>query len=323
MVLVHWKPWKRFVQQCSSLRWHCSVALIVLSITLLVSYRLPYALLFNLKHLVFEYASTDSIRESIVNEQKQAQKVAIEWLENPQHYSDLISNHSHQFHSYDYLQSSPTHLSAYTLLHQPKQFLSKSTANHIVISILYSKQNSDHREGKFYLGQVVHKLLKNYQSRFLITLCENDNTNDNTSDGIELLRRLLPVFVIDTQIKTNLNPFEREKQAHLQCILANFQSFANVSHLLLLQDDAEPISEHFYDQLSSLIDSRIKQQWPINGHRKQPAFIKLYHPRWLIGFLHPSFYSFTQLIGTSFLITFAVYFICIRVRGDDFVDSID
>jgi hypothetical protein len=273
-----------------------------------ISYRQPSGLLFNFKDFIFEYSSSGSIRENLINQQKQEQKIAYEWLENlfknPQNYPHLISNQTHQSHVYDYLQLADNYLSfSYTLLDQPKQFVSESN-DHIVISILYSKQNSDHREGKFYIGQVLYHLLKNHQSRFLITLCENNNTNEQTSDGIELIRHLLPVFIVNSKSESLIDTYEREKQAHLQCILANFQSFPNVNYLLLLQDDAEPISQYFYYQLSSLIDSRIKQQWPTHGHRKQPAFIKLYHPRWLIGYLNPSFYVISQLFAMSFLITF-------------------
>lgn len=317
MSVIHWKSWKGFANQFSLIGLHCLIALLVLFIASLISYRLPSALLFNIKHLVFEYAPIDSVRENVINQQKQAQQIALNWLENvannPDKYPDLISNRTHQFHSYNHLEFSSDHLSSYRLLHQPKQFLSKSN-NHIIISILYSKQNSDHREGKFYIGQVLHQLLKNLPSRFLITLCENNNTEENTSDGIELLRRMLPVFIIDTNTQILLDPYEREKQAHLQCIRANFQSFPNANHLLLLQDDAEPISERFHDQLSSLIDRRVEQQWPLNGHRKQPAFIKLYHPKWLIGFMNPSVYLVTQLFATCFLITFVLYITFIRVR---------
>jgi hypothetical protein len=190
-----------------------------------------------------------------------------------------------------------------------------------VITILYGKQDTDHREGRFYIGQLLYHLLQNYQSRFIITLCENNNTNDQISDGIELIRQLLPVFIVNSKSEDIINSYEREKQAHLQCILANFQSFPNLKYLLLLQDDAKPISKDFYYQLSSLIDDRIKQQWPLNGHRKQPAFIKLYHPRWLVGYFHASFYLITQLIATSLLLTFLcfscfyLYQIIIRVRS--------
>jgi hypothetical protein len=294
-----------------------------------ISYRQPSGLLFNFKYLTLEYSPVNSDRENLINQQKQEQKIAYKWLENlfknPQNYPHLISNHTHQSRFYDYLQLADNYPSfAYTLLHQPKQFVSNPT-DHIVISILYSKQDSDHREGKFYIGQVLYHLLRNHRSRFLITLCENNNTDERISDGIELIRHLLPVFIINSKSESLINKYEREKYAHLQCILANFQSFTNVKYLLLLQDDAEPISENFYDQLSSLIDYRIQQQWPTNGHRKQPAFIKLYHPRWLIGYFNPSFYVIIQLIATSFFITFLGFYfyrIFIQLRLLNKINSI-
>jgi hypothetical protein len=196
----------------------------------------------------------------------------------------------------------------YKLLNKPKQ-ISMNTTDHIVISILYGRQDTDHREGKFYIGQVLYHLLKNYNSRFIITLCENNNTNEKISDDIELIRRLVPVFIVNSISNSVINTFEREKQAHLQCILANFQSLPNINYLLLLQDDAEPIRKDFYSQLLSLIDYRIKLQWPLNSNRQQPAFIKIYHPRWLIGYVHPSFYMIVQLFATSLLLT-SFFFAC-------------
>jgi len=324
MVVYHLKSRRNILKQIIStisfirFHWHqylhCYLIFIILFVVCLISYRQSSGFLFNLKYISFGDSSIDSIRQNLINQQKQEQKIAYEWLENlfknPQNYPNLISNQTNLSHFYDYLQlknSNNNFSSSYTLLNKPKEFFLNST-NHIVISILYSKHNADHREGKFYIGQLLYHLLKNYHSRFLITLCENNNTNDQISDGIQLIRQLLPVFIVNSQSDILTNNFEREKQAHLQCILANFQSFSNINYLLLLQDDAEPIRQDFYYQLLSLIDYRIKQQWPLNGHRQQPGFIKIYHPKWLIGYFHPSLYIIIQLFATSFLLTFICFY---------------
>ncbi|CAF0860950.1 unnamed protein product [Rotaria sordida] len=294
-----------FILFCRNHRIHIYIFFIILFITSYISYRQPFSLL-------FQTSSIESVRNNLIDQHKQEQKLAFEWIKNlleyPEKYSNLISNQTQQSKFYDYIQIKPNLLSSYTLLNKPKQTL-LDKHDHIIISILYSKQDSDHQEGKFYIGQILYHLLKNYHSRFIITLCENNNTNDQISDGIKLIRRLLPVFIINTLSESFINAYEREKQAHLQCLLANFQSFPNTNYLLLLQDDAEPINKNFYNQLLSLIDYRIKQQWPLNGHRKQPAFIKIYHPRWLISYYHPSFYIIIQLIATSLFLTL-VCFIC-------------
>ncbi|CAF4406858.1 unnamed protein product, partial [Rotaria socialis] len=262
--------------------------------------------------LLFQSSSIETVRNNLLNQHKQEQKVAIEWIENvlknPQHYPNLVSNQTQQSTFYDYLQMR-NHLSSslYTLLNKTKT-IPLMKHDHIVVSILYSKQDSDYREGKFYVGQILYRLLKNHHSRFIITLCENNNTNDQISDGIQLIRRLLPVFIVNSKSES-LNVYEREKQAYLQCILANFQSFPNANYLLLLQDDAEPNSDNFYNELLSLIDNRIQQQWPLDGQRKQPAFIKIYHPRWLIGYLHPSIYIIIQLFATSLFLTLFFFFL--------------
>jgi hypothetical protein len=292
-------------------RIHFYLFFIVLFIASFISYRQPSSLLFNIKH-IFESSSIESVRNNIINQQKQEQKIAYEWLENilknPENYPNLISNQTQQSHFYNYLH---TIKSSYTLLNKPKQS-SLNTDDHIVISILYSKQSTDHREGKFYIGEILYHLLKNYHPRFIITLCENNNTNAEISDGIKLIRRLLPVFIVNSRSESVINTFEREKQAHVQCILANFQSFPKINYLLLLQDDAKPINEDFSNRLLSLIDYRIERQWPINGPRQHPAFIKIYHPQWLISYIHPSVYMITQLIATSLFLTF-VLFMCFYV----------
>ena len=290
-----------------------------------ISYRQPFGLL-------FQHSSIEYVRNNLINQQKQEQQIAYEWikdlLKNSQNFPNLISNQTHKSKFYDYLQTTNYLSSSYRLLYEPRQ-RSLNKNDHIIISILYSVQDTDHRQGKFYIGQVLYYLLKNHHSRFVITLCENNNTSEEISEDIELIRRLLPVFIVNSRSESLMNAYEREKQAHLQCILANFQSFPNANYLLLLQDDAEPISESFYYQLLSLIDNRIKQQWPLNGRRQQPAFIKIYHPRWLISYFHPSFYIATQLIATSLFLTlflFACFYLCqtiCQVSQNNYRDQID
>ena len=274
-----------------------------------ISYRQPFGLL-------FQHSSIESVRNNLINQQKQEQQIAYEWIKNllkyPQNYPNLISNQTQKSKFYDYLQTTNHLSSSYRLLYEPRQRLLNKN-DYVIISILYSIHDTDHRQGKFYIGQILYYLLKNHHSRFVITLCENNNTNEQISEGIELIRRLLPIFIVNSRSESLVNTYEREKQAHLQCILANFQSFPNTNYLLLLQDDAEPISENFYYQLLSLIDNRIKQQWPLNGRRQQPAFIKIYHPRWLISYFHPSFYIVVQLFATSLFLTlflFACFYLC-------------
>ena len=283
---------------------------IVLSVASVISYYQPFGLLYTLKHISFTKIPKESARTRFVDQQKAQQHVAYEWLKNlsmnAKSYPHLMSHRTQQSRFYDHLQLQTNRSSGYTLLHRSKS-IGLDTDEHVLISILYGRDQTDHREGKFYIGEVLHHLLRNHHPRFLITLCENDNSKEKISDGIELIRRLLPVFLIGNSSTSFTNVYEREKQAHLQCILANFQSFPKVKYFLLLQDDAEPSNEDFYFRLSSLIDQRIARQWPIDGERRFPAFIKIYHPRWLIDYLHPSFYIVVQLFATSLLLTFVAF----------------
>ncbi|CAF1359905.1 unnamed protein product [Rotaria magnacalcarata] len=299
-------------------RWHQRIhfylSIIVLFIAGLMSYYKPFGLLYNFKYVKPETSLIIPIRNNLIEKQKQQQQQAYEWLDsvwkNPKNYSNIISNQTDQSRFYDFIhmQTINSSLSSYKLFEKPKQTSSNTqtdTSDQIIISILYTQQDVDHRDGKFYVGQVLYQLLKNYHPRFIITLCENGNADDKISDDIELIRRLVPVFIINTMNSAQtLDMYEREKQAHLQCILANFQSFPNANYFLLLQDDAQPIGDDFYLRFLSLIDYRIKQRWPIDGYRKQPAFIKVYHPRWLIDYRHPSFYIIVQLFASSLFLTF-------------------
>lgn len=290
-------------------RIHLYIFFIVLFIASLISYHKPFGLLFNLKHLKPETLAIIPIRDNLIDKQKQEQRKVYEWLNNVDKNSK-----NYQTHFYDFIQLNSTNnslLSTYELLMKPKEHLSTNYSNiddPILISILYTQQDVDYRDGKFYVGQVLYQLLKTHHPRFIITLCENGNMNDTVSDDIQLIRRLVPVFIINP-MKSNsaYNMYEREKQAHLQCILANFQSFPNVNYFLLLQDDAQPISDDFYIRFLSLIDHRIKQQWPMDGYRKQPAFLKIYHPRWLTDYRRPSFYIIVQLIASSLFLTLFLF----------------
>ena len=319
-------------------RWHQRIHVYVFAAVLftavLVSLHLPFGLLFNWRFISPERPSIEPIRTRIIVQQKQAQQVAFEWLEhlstNARNFPSIMSNQTGASRFYDLI--SPTtfrsSLSAYDLFDTPKRSASRnstSTDEHVVISILYSRQNTDHHEGTFYVGQLLHHLLRTHHSRFIITLCENNNTSERVSDDIDLIRRLVPVFVVNTRPATddaNVDIYEQEKQAHLQCILANFQSFQQMNYLLLLQDDAPPVGEDFYVRLSSLIDNRLKKQWPLDGVRQQPGFLKIYHPRWLIDYLHPSFYIIVQLFATSLLLTFvlfAIFHVFQVIRQVDFI----
>lgn len=307
-------------------RIHFYLFLIVLSLAGVISYYQPFGLLYNIKHIVPERPSMIPIREKLINQQKLAQKEAYDWLDNlwknSKQFPHLISNQTEQSQFYNLMNftSSVSSRSFYQLLNKPSRQISSHQQpiidDQIIISILYSQQNIGHRDGNFYVGQVLQHLLKNYHSRFIITLCENINNNEtNVSDDINLIRRLVPVFLINTFYSDSLTDmYEREKHAHLQCILANFESFQNQNYFLLLQDDAQPMTEDFHRQLLSLIDHRIKKQWPLDGHRTQPAFLKIYHPRWLTDYLHPSFYIIVQLIATSLFLTCFSFACAYRIR---------
>lgn len=306
-------------------RIHMYLFLVTLSLAGAISYYQPFGLLYNIKHIIPERPSMIPMREKLINQQKLAQREAYEWLDNlwknPKQFPHIISNQTDQsnFYSFMNLTSFVSSRSSYQLLTKPRQTPSNQQPiidDQIIISILYSQQDIDHREGKFYVGQVLQHLLKNYHSRFIITLCENYNNNETkVSDDIDLIRRLVPVFLISTFYSDSLTDvYEREKHAHLQCILANFQSFPNQNYFLLLQDDAQPMTDDFHRHLLSLIDHRIKKQWPIDGHRTQPAFLKIYHPRWLIDYLHPSFYIIVQLIATSLFLTCFSFACVYRIR---------
>ena len=318
MLLSRWRSRRRACKsylwslawlRCRWRRWiHFYIFLVVILVAGVISYRQPFGLLFNIRYLQYGEAALRSVRDQLIQQHKHEQHIAYQWLENvlthPNEYPNLISNETQQSRFFDYVRLPTSRSSSsYQLLTGPKQ-RSPAISEPILISVLYSRQDTDHREGKFYIGQVLYHLLKHHHSRFLITLCENNNTREMIPEGIKLIRRLVPVFIVNSVSNSSINNYEREKQAHVQCILANFQSFPSVQHLLLLQDDAEPISEHFYLQLLALIDVRIKQQWPVDGERPLPAFIKIYHPRWLIDYFHPSLYMILQLLSSSFLITF-------------------
>lgn len=326
-----WLYWLKYRRNCIKsiisaitfvlFRWHQRIhlytSILVLCIACSISYHKPFGLLYNLIHLVPERASILPIRNNLINRQKQEQEQAYEWLDNLRKnfksHSNIISNETYQSRFYDFIhiKKTKTQMSSYKLHDKPKQTSSYNhtdTSDHIVISILYGQKDTDHRDGKFYVGQVLHHLLKNYHSRFIITLCENNNTYGQVSDDIELIRHLVPVFIVNTiYSETIMDIYEREKQAHAQCILANFQSFPQVNYVLLLQDDAQPIGDNFYHRFLSLIDNRIKRQWPFDGYRQQPAFLKIYHPRWLTDYLHPSFYIIVQLIATSLFLTLTAF----------------
>ncbi|CAF1532488.1 unnamed protein product [Didymodactylos carnosus] len=183
---------------------------------------------------------------------------------------------------------------------------------YFVPTMFVSVGNNRH-EGKFYIGQTLKTLLEQYDDpRIIVTVCETSHYNDGQqqpiSDETKLIRKFVPLYIVHTQaihtrsLNIKLNEFEREKQAYLKCLKANFDLFPSVNYVLFLQDDAKPIEKFFLRTLLYLIDQRFKQ-W-----KEKPAFLKIYHPRWLLDYLkHLSFYIIVQLFSMSLLLTFIIY----------------
>ena len=300
-------------------RFHLYLVILILSLASWFSYQQPFGLLFTVKHILPTNPVVLPKREQLIIQQKEKQRVTYEWLEqlrkNPNKYPLIISNKTQRSRFYDFMQNDTpvSNLSSYVIFNRPVQ--SEKTPietidEPVLVSILYSQQDTDYRQGKFYVGQVLQQLLKYYHRNFIVTLCENNNTAEHGSDTIEIIRQLVPVFIVNTVSSNSpINIYEQEKQAHVQCILANFQSFPRVNHFLLLQDDAEPVDEYFYDNLLFLIRSRFKNQWPPKGTRQQPGYVKIYHPKWLNGYFPPSVYNISQLLATTLFLLFVLTYL--------------
>lgn len=290
---------------------YLSTFIVVVCLACLVSYFQPFGFLYAFRHIFLQPDVDENLIQNFVEQHKKQQKIAFHWLNNVS--SPLISSQTNQSRFYDFLHWNDDPTASYKLFERPKRNSISKTTNEILISILYGRREMNRNEGKFYIGQVLFRLLKNLHSRFIVTLCENENTDEMISEDINVIRRLLPVFIINTTSSSSPNPFEREKEAHVQCILANFHSFPNVKYFLLLQDDAEPINDDFYSRLSTFIDQRIEHRWSSDDvQRSYPGFVKIYHPRWLIDYFHPSIYIVTQLFATSLFLTFIIW-ICLDI----------
>ncbi|CAF1112727.1 unnamed protein product, partial [Didymodactylos carnosus] len=298
-----------------SKRFYIYTFLFTIIITAYVSYNIEFGVLYNLRHMKPETPSIINYRQKLISKQKKEQSDAYNWLQQLYEQSStnkLFTNNQSTF--YNYINTSVSTSSDYYLLNYNKTTTTKVTqSDMIVITILYSSNGNDRQEGKFYIGQVLKTLLEQYDDpRIIVTICENSHYNDeqlqHIGDEIKLIRKLVPVYIVNAQaihthsLNIELNEYEREKQAHLKCLKANFESFTSSDYVLLLQDDAKPIDKIFLNTLLYLIDQRFKQ-W-----KEKPAFLKIYHPRWLIDYAkHPSVYIIVQLLAMSLLLTFIVY----------------
>jgi len=164
--------------------------------------------------------------------------------------------------------------------------------NHVVICIVTVSRNSDYGDPK-YLHQsaaAFHELLsqEGNKQRFSLVIC---NVDSKSNPEAEMLSQFISVLHKNTSSsKKNGSVKEKEKQDYVFC-LKNAQKLG--SHVLMVEDDTIP-RPAILRVISKIVQT---------SSLENVAFIKMYHPERLQGYLNPEPQRWVEWICLSCLLS--------------------
>ena len=182
-----------------------------------------------------------------------------------------------------------------TKLHRILGGAHRGSSLDIVISIVTVSRNR-HRIDSYepkYLSQVLATLLKLTQEAILndfpyslhLEICNVDFDPATYAEAQHLSKYVTMVSRFNKTHLTFDNQLEKEKKDYVFCL--NQAQKHNTRYVLLLEDDALPIPE-FFTVLKHTIVAHLDKKYQRGEFRENAervAFVKLYHPQRLIGFL--------------------------------------
>lgn len=108
------------------------------------------------------------------------------------------------------------------------------------------------------------------------------------------------------QQEINLNKFEKEKQDYVYCLMKSLMY--QPKYVLLMEDDAYPTSRMLLVleySIQNIFEGKVSEY---NRPHKNIAYLKLYHPERLLGFISLEFYRLIELAGAILLLLTLVVF---------------
>lgn len=182
-----------------------------------------------------------------------------------------------------------------------------------VITVSRNRHEIDKYEPK-YLTQTVwkfHSVLKEWQRRnqrvhVQMTICNVDSRVASYQEA-HTLSQFVPMFsrFNDTHFSL-VHTLEKEKQDYVFCLNKSLEVTDDADYVFLVEDDALPTDDVF-DVLQHVLLMHTEQSFVRGEFHSKPssiAFVKLYHPEWLLGFISlqperlPELFSYAAILST-------------------------
>ena len=180
----------------------------------------------------------------------------------------------------------------------------------IITIITLSRGNKDYNP--YYLTQIVSKLLellKNDATKLEFTyglmVCNVDSLLDANIETKEISQFLHTAVKYPRGLSQTVNRFEKEKQDYVYCLETSLEF--QPKYVLLMEDDAYP-TDRMLPVLEYSIQNIFEGKYSEYFHlRRKSAYLKLYHPERLLGFISPEISRLFELASAILLlVTFII-----------------
>lgn len=190
-----------------------------------------------------------------------------------------------------------------------------------IITVSRNRHEIDSYEPK-YLTQIVwkfHSLLvkwrqRNQRLRVQLSICNVDSMVASY-DEAHKLSKFVPVFSrFNNTHFSFVHTLEKEKQDYVFCMNKSMEINADADYVFLVEDDALPIDDLF-DVLQHVLLMHTERSFVCGEFRTKPsniAFVKFYHPEWLLSFISiqperlPELFSYAAILSTLLTVVYAI-----------------
>ena len=186
------------------------------------------------------------------------------------------------------------------VVRKPKNFTDIIIA---VIAVSRGRKNYN----PFYLTQTVSKLLQLLQKdstklefTYGLMVCNVDSLPNAFTEAKEISNFIHTTVKYTKRLNQVINRFEKEKQDYVYCLEKSLQFQSK--YILLMEDDAYP-KERMLPVLEYSIQNIFERKFSEFLYpQRKVAYLKMYHPERLLGFISTEIYRLFELAGALLLL---------------------
>ena len=186
------------------------------------------------------------------------------------------------------------------IVRKPKNF-----TDIIITVIAVSRRTTNYNP--FYLTQTVSKLLQLLQKdstilefTYGLMVCNVDSLPNAFTEAKEISNFIHTTVKYTKRLNQVINRFEKEKQDYVYCLEKSLQFQSK--YILLVEDDAYP-TERMLSVLEYSIQNIFERKFSeFSYQQRKVAYLKMYHPERLLGFISTEIYRLFELAGAILLL---------------------